>query len=214
MINVFILEDHLLIAFGLKHYFKGHKEITVVGWSNRINEAIRKIKELKPSIILLDLFIDKHDPIEVFGEISKNFPQLPIIMLTAENSFYWKCRMMKEGAHGFVTKNSDDETLTETILKVATGQKVYSNIQKDHNGFSLPVELCNKLDQDDFGLIHSLSIGKTVKEISWNSGIPYSTINFRIKSLLKLFGAKTTTELIRIFFDQQSSFILVAKSRL
>lgn len=214
MINVFILEDHLLIAYGIKHFFRNSSRISVVGFSANIDEAIGQITQLKPSVIIMDLFINRNDPVKNFHLLSVNFPSIPVIILSGETSLFWQTKMMLEGAKGYVVKEPEQANLKETIIAVSKGHVVSPGSPTWDKKHFYYFDLCKYLYAKDLRILQLLSTGLTMKEVSEKLGISYSTITNRINEILILFDAKTTYELIRIFFEQRIFSYLEEDSRL
>jgi DNA-binding NarL/FixJ family response regulator len=120
-----LIEDEILIADGLRWRFRSPScSIKILGYTNKLSVGIDKIKDLKPDIALLDLFLGKSDPVQNFLKLKNNFPELPIIIHSSEGCLWWKWRMMLEGSFGYVVKEWDVDELTHTICKVAEGHYV------------------------------------------------------------------------------------------
>ncbi|MDP3014693.1 MAG: response regulator transcription factor, partial [Candidatus Subteraquimicrobiales bacterium] len=73
-IKVFIADDHKLIREGLKSIFEFEEDIEIVGEAGDGQEAIRKIKETKPDVVLLDLKMPSADGVTVCREVLKENP--------------------------------------------------------------------------------------------------------------------------------------------
>jgi two-component system, NarL family, response regulator NreC len=125
MIGLFTIEDHFLIIEGLYKTFSPEtEEVGIVGSATSIEEAMIKIPQTKPDIIVLDLFINETDPVANFRYLRNAFPQIPIVLLTMEDSLRWQIKMFRLGAMAFLNKAEKKETIKNVFIQVANGYAV------------------------------------------------------------------------------------------
>lgn len=125
MIKLFSIDDHFLIIEGLGQAFNPKTgDVGLVGSAFTIDEAIKKIPGAKPDIIVLDLFLKDSDPVTNFRQLRKEFPSIPIVILTMEDSLRWQVKMFKLGVMGFLNKTEKKETMKSVFCQVAIGNLV------------------------------------------------------------------------------------------
>lgn len=125
MIGLFAIDDHFLIIEGLYKAFNPESDdIGLVGSAFNIEEAIKKIPGTNTDIILLDLFINDTDPVANFKQLHNEFPSIPIVILTIEDSLRWQIKMFKLGIMGFLNKAEKKEVMMSVFNQVANGNLV------------------------------------------------------------------------------------------
>ncbi|MFZ4520153.1 MAG: response regulator [Bacteroidales bacterium] len=125
MIGLFSIDDHFLIIEGLGRAFNAETDdVGLVGSATSVAEAIKQIPKCRPNIILLDLFIDDADPVANFKQLHSAFPEIPIVILSMEDSMRWQIKMFKLGVMAFLNKSEKKETLRSVFIQVAQGNMV------------------------------------------------------------------------------------------
>ena len=125
MIGIFSIDDHFLIIEGLGRAFNSETEdVGLVGSATSVPEAMKLIPKCRPDIIVLDLFVKDADPVANFRQLHGAFPEIPIVILTMEDSMRWQIKMFKLGVMAFLNKSEKKETLESVFIQVAHGNMV------------------------------------------------------------------------------------------
>ena len=121
-IRLLIADDHAIFRDGLRKLLDSEKEITIVGEARNGAECVKKLRELKPDVLLLDLHMPEKDGFAVLQEV--NFDTLPtrVIVLTAAEDDRDVVRAMRLGARGVVLKESASDLLIKSIHRVHAGE--------------------------------------------------------------------------------------------
>ena len=121
-IRLLIADDHTIFRDGLRKLLDSDDEITIVGEAHNGVECIKKLGELKPDILLLDLRMPDKNGLAVLEEV--NFDTLPthVIVLTAAEDDRDVVRAMRLGARGVVLKESATDLLIKSIHRVHAGE--------------------------------------------------------------------------------------------
>ena len=121
-IRLLIADDHAIFRDGLRKLLDSEKEIAIVGEARNGAECIKKLGELKPDVLLLDLHMPEKDGFAVLEEV--NFDMLPtrVIVLTAAEDDRDVVRAMRLGARGVVLKESAIDLLLKSIHRVHAGE--------------------------------------------------------------------------------------------
>src|SRR6202162_2055883 len=122
MIKILIADDHAIFRDALRKLLGADDEITIVGEAHNGAECVKKLGELKPDILLLDLRMPDKNGLGVLEEV--NFDTLPtrVIVLTAAEDDRDVVRAMRLGARGVVLKQSASDLLVKSIRKVSDGE--------------------------------------------------------------------------------------------
>ncbi len=126
VINVLIVDDHTLIREGLCQLLSLEEHINVVGDAANGFEAIEQIQRLSPHIVLLDIHLPVIDGIAVTRQITHQFPNVAVIILTVHHQNQQIVDAMRNGARGYLLKNSLAREVVEAIKVVHQGGTVVS----------------------------------------------------------------------------------------
>ena len=199
MIKIYIIDDHPLMVMGLKDLIRhGTDDLCVAGSAQDIESALDGIITTKPDIIILDLFLQKDDPMDNYKRLKEAFPKTPIVILTSEESLLWQVRMYKEGASGYIIKDQEPREIKSLLRSLATGKTPVFPFMTD-----ISIEekdMIQFLSDDFFGLemVYELANGATPKEIALKHGKSLSLIEKNLQTMRCVYNARSNSELINI----------------
>jgi DNA-binding NarL/FixJ family response regulator len=121
-----VVDDHALFRRGLVSLLDEMSDFLVVGEASNGSEALSVIETVKPDIVLLDINMPVMDGIQTLGAIRKSNPDLKVLMLTISQNDEDLIGAIVTGANGYVLKNTEPETLHNTIMQVSIGNSVLS----------------------------------------------------------------------------------------
>ncbi|CAL1516365.1 response regulator transcription factor [Chitinophaga sp. MM2321] len=122
-IKLAITDDHLLVINGLKAMLAPFSHISVVYESNAASALMAALPLAQPDVLLLDIQMPEIDGLELCKLVHKKHPQVKIIALTNFTESHYIKQMLRNGATGYLLKNTDQDTLVEAIEKVNAGEQ-------------------------------------------------------------------------------------------
>ena len=180
LINVLIVDDHALIREGLRQLFTLEEHIHVVGEAANGFEALEKIHRLSPDVVLLDIHLPVVDGIAVTRQITHQFPNVAVIILTVHRQNQQIVDAIRNGAKGYLLKNSSAREVAEAIKIVHQGGTIVSPVlteaivnelrrqpEQGTNSHSLA-----QLSEKELEIVRYLASGLSNKEIA--SRLSYS----------------------------------------
>lgn len=120
-VSVLMVEDHKLLRVGLKTLFEESGEITVIGESDNGKEAIEKVKNLRPKVVLMDIGLPDINGIEVIKRILNEVPEQKIMVLTSHINDKEVIDSLSAGAYAYVLKDINTELLITLIKSISQG---------------------------------------------------------------------------------------------
>lgn len=126
MIRVFIVEDHVIFRDGLKTLLATTPEIEVVGEASSAEEAVARVGESRPDIVLMDVKLPGMSGIEATRHIVAADPSVHVLVITMFDDAPSVFAAMQAGARGYVLKGAAHEELLRAILAVADGEAIFS----------------------------------------------------------------------------------------
>ena len=125
-ITVFLVDDHTIVRDGLRYLLEAQKNIRVVGEASDGREAIRKVRRLRPDIVIMDILMAGLNGIEAAGQICRECPATRVIMLSMQSSSESIVRALKAGASGYLLKESAGRELVNAIHEIHAGRRYLS----------------------------------------------------------------------------------------
>jgi DNA-binding NarL/FixJ family response regulator len=121
-VRVVIVDDHELVRRGLREVLTDAGGIQVVGEASTAQEAIRRIRALRPDVALLDVRLPDGSGIDVCRQIRSADPTVRALMITSFDDPEAVYSAILAGAAGYVLKEIHGSGLIEAIHRVAAGQ--------------------------------------------------------------------------------------------
>lgn len=191
-IRVLLADDHALFRKGLASLLSGDKGFKVVGEAQDGAEALNKAKDLKPDLILMDVYMPGGNGLEATRRIKEALPSAKVVILTVSEEDKNLFEAIKYGAHGYLLKKIEPRDLFEMLRGVFRGEAPISRATaaKILNEFAAqahraPEEMPEeKLSPKEREVIELLTKGWTNKEIGNKLGITENTVKNHLKNIL------------------------------
>jgi DNA-binding NarL/FixJ family response regulator len=201
MISVLIADDHTVVRQGLKQILSTDTQMSVVAEATNGNEVLRALERVKVDVLILDVTMPGKNGLDTLKEVKRNYPALPVLVLSMHPEDQFAIRMLRAGASGYITKESAPEELVEALRKVCRGGKYVSPqlaeklavfIEDDNT--RAPHE---RLSDREFEILRMLALGKTVTEVADELLLSVKTVStYRSRVLVKM-KMTTNAELTR-----------------
>lgn len=121
MIKVVIADDHPDIRSAWTMFLGSYANIHVVGECSNGQEAMDKVGESQPDIVLMDINMKPVSGIEVTRKLSAAYPEVKVIGVSFHTSPVYIKKMLEAGARGYIFKYAVVEELIEAIEEVFNG---------------------------------------------------------------------------------------------
>ena len=205
MTRIFIVDDHILIREGLKKILSTEPDLTIVGEAQSGNEALDKLDKCCCDVLLLDIALPDKNGLEVLKEMKTRHPKVHVMILSLYPEERYALRAMKDGADGYITKNSATDELFLAIRTVMGGKKYVSPVVAqelaDHLQSDQKQPAHERLSDREFQVLLLIGSGQTVSQIADKLNLSLSTVNtYRTHILVKM-NLKTNVELVRYVIE-------------
>jgi len=121
-IRVLICDDQWIVCEGLEVILSTDPEIEVVAIAQDGAEALDRVAETKPHVVLMDLKMPGMNGIQATREIHERYPQVKVLVLTTYSEDEWVLDAVRSGAAGYLLKGAPRESLLQAIKGTAAGQ--------------------------------------------------------------------------------------------
>ncbi len=171
-IRVLVVDDHTLLRDGISALLRLAPDMEVVGEAADGKEALAKVMELRPEVVLMDLEMPVMDGLEASRKICARYPDVSVLVLSQYQDAEHVLEAVEAGVKGFVNKNAASAELATAIRSVHGGDSYLSPAAA------------------------RLLIGEVRRSGSHRSGDPYDSLTVREKEILKLIAQGKTTRQI------------------
>jgi len=192
-VRVLIVDDHTLFRSGVKALVSRQEDFEIVGEASDGLDGIKRAKELKPDVILLDLHMPGLSGREAVKILAAECPESKVVMLTVSEDAEDLIETLRNGASGYLLKNIDTQTLIDSIRRAADGDSVVSpqmtsklvrNIQSGTAATPAPAER-DKLSPREREILAFLARGSSNKEIARALDVAESTVKIHVQHILR-----------------------------
>ena len=195
-ISVLIADDHSIVREGLKLILETTDDIEVAGEAADGAEAVRLAAELQPKVVLMDLRMPKMDGLTAIERLRALQPQMAVVILTTYNEDDLMRRGLKAGARGYLLKDTDRETLLNTIRAAARGETLLKPeilarlLAEPQAPPAAPrPEAAPELSEREREVLEAMARGERSKEIAARLNITERTVKAHLASIYNKLGA-------------------------
>lgn len=203
--RVFLADDHRILREGIRTLLQREPNIEVVGEAGDGKEAVDKVTQLIPDIVLMDITMPGINGLEATRQIKKKTPQVKVLILTMHETGQYLSQMLQAGASGYVVKTTSTSDLISAIKAVHRGDMyLYPSIAR-----MLVEDYLHKvktgeektsyegLTNRERQILAYIAEDKKNKEIADLLGITVSTVQSHRTNLMDKLGAHDRTELVK-----------------
>ena len=207
MIKIFLVDDHTLMRDGIVSMLSDCSDIQVVGSSSNGEEAINKVQELQPDVVLMDIMLRGMTGIEATRWIKEQDKNVKVILVSMEVKKEFLQAGIQSGINGYLPKDTDKDTMITAIRTVYAGERYFTDaitklVFEDfyvHEKLKNPetTRLPNDLTKREYEVLGLVSMGKGNKEIAELLFISVKTVETHKGHILEKLGLRNSAELIK-----------------
>lgn len=191
MVKLGVADNHPVVHNGIKSYFQGHADISLVGIVDHFDAVADMVKRKKVDVLLLDMELEGLTSINAVKALLKDCVNTKIILFSDLNEQLYAPNAIKAGVSSFVNKTVKLDDLASTILKVNRGAIIFSDAVKKNMALISKTpkseRLYKKLSSREIEVLRYLSSGRKNKEIAETLNLNEKTIStYKLRLLAKL----------------------------
>lgn len=207
-IRVLITDDHFIVRQGLRLILKTANDIELVGEATNGEEALQLTAEHQPRVVLMDLRMPVMDGLTAIEKLGQLHPQVAVIILTTYNEDAMMLRGLQLGARGYLLKDTERETLLNTIRAAARGESLFKpdvlqralSIQAAAPSPRITTQSTDsvELTPRELEVLQAAATGERNKEIALRLGISARTVKAHLTSVYNKLGVDSRGAAIAI----------------
>lgn len=204
MIRIALVDDQEILRKGLKMILEGQEDIRVVGEAADGAEAYNLCQQHIIDIILMDIKMPNVNGVEATKRIKKDFPNIKIIILTTFNEDQYIFEGLKNGASGYLLKDTSPTKIAEAIREVYRGgvliqPDIAARVVEQFKTLNRPTIEKDKKIEDltdrEIEIIRLVGEGLNNKEIADHLFITEGTAKNHISNILTKLDLRDRTQL-------------------
>ena len=199
--RVLIADDHPVVRQGLKQILMSDPDVVVSGEARDGDEALDLARRVDWDIAIIDFSMPGVHGLDLIGEIKREFPTRPVLVLSMHPEGVHATRVLKAGGAGYLNKESAAQELNTAIKKVASGGKYLSPALSERLALDLALESRKppheSLSDHEYRIMWLLASGKAIGQIAREMSLSPSTVSTYRTRILKKLGLSSNAELVR-----------------
>ncbi len=197
MIRVMLVDDHPLFREGIGARLEMSDEIILVGEAENGKQAIEKLKELKPDVVLMDINMPEMNGMDVLEVVTEMDFDTKFIILSMHDDKEYIVRVIRMGADGYMLKDVSGDEMISAIKEVYGGEKHFSQevasilAQQD-----IDKSECKLTNREQL-ILRLISLGYSNKQIAQELNNSVRTVETHKRNLTRKLDINTTSGLVR-----------------
>jgi DNA-binding NarL/FixJ family response regulator len=204
--RVLLVEDHVVLRQGLKALFADEPDIEIVGEANNGREALRRVQELQPDVVLMDISMPGLNGIEATRQIRHTYPAVKVVILSMHATEEYVFQVLRAGAAGYVLKQADSAEVLLAIRAALSGGSFLSppisrTIIDDYicraeaRGRGQEFDLLTSRERE---VLQLLAEGLPNRAIAKQLDISVKTVESHRSNMMSRLGLSDKTELVKL----------------
>jgi len=200
-IGVMLVDDHAVVRMGFRLLLDAAPDMRVVAEAESGEEAMRRIDEAQPGVVVMDISMPGIGGLEAVRRILAKEPAARILVLSAHEDAMHARRVLKAGAAGYLTKRSAAEALIQAIREISQGntflepQIAQALALREGTGAAEPLDT---LSEKEFKVFLALAGGQSVQDIAEVLSLSPHTVGTHLYNIKQKLGASNSAELALI----------------
>lgn len=199
MINVVLIDDHMIVRAGFSQLLSLEEDIQVIGEFGSAKETRQNLPRLKPDICILDISMPDENGLSLLQDIPSG---IRCIMLSVNDSDLIVKKALELGAKGYLSKRCSAEELIQAVRTVYTGgvylmPELTTKLVSSRN--SSPIEQLTKRERE---ICELLIQGFDAKEIADKLNLSFKTVHVHRANAMSKLNVKNNVELANLLNPQ------------
>lgn len=203
--RIFMVEDHPTFREGLAQILNGEKDLTVCGEAATAREALQRIDQLKPDLVLVDITLPGTSGLELIKKLRTTNRTVKILVLSMHDEALYVNRVLRAGGDGYIMKQESPEEIVSAIRDVLAGhiyvsEEVLANNPKfstQPSGAKAILRPLDRLTDDELQVLELLGQGMSDPEIARQLGLRAGQLAAAGRRIRKSLNLNSPNALIR-----------------
>ena len=207
MIRVVIADDHPVVRQGIRQILSASLDVVVTAEAASGSELRHQLSSVDCDLVLLDLSMPGSDGLELLKALRRDWPGIPVLVLTIYSEEQFAVRTLKAGASGYLTKDSAPSELVGAVHKIVAGGRYITPTQAerlvDELGGTERGRSQGRLSDREFQVLRLISAGKTARQIGEELSLSPKTVATYRGRICEKLQLRTAAELVAFAVRQR-----------
>jgi DNA-binding NarL/FixJ family response regulator len=204
-IKIMIVDDHALVRLGLAQLISHEPDMDVCGDARDADEALEKIEELRPDLVIVDISLQRGNGIELTKSLKARYPDVKVLISSMHDESLFAERALHAGALGYINKQEATDKVVEAIRHVLDGQIYLSPEMTNHllhrlgNHRDDPLERpsLDSLSDREWEVFELIGRGRSTRQIAEQLHLSIKTIETHREHIKEKLNLTNSAELTR-----------------
>ncbi len=204
--RVLIVDDHPVVRLGVRAMLEEQPDLEVCGEAGGFREALERIEELAPDVVVSDLALPDANGLELLNHLQRHGPAVPTIMLSMHDELIYAERALKAGARAYVMKQKGPGALCEAIRaaranRIHLSEAMTQRLLARASGVRDPAPAGTPLDvltDRELGVFELIGTALPTAEIAQRLHISVKTVDTHKAHIKEKLGLSSGLELNRL----------------
>ncbi len=201
-IRLLIADDHPVVRAGLQGMFASQPDFEIVGEASNGAQAVALTVQLHPDVVIMDLRMAHMDGATATEQIRKQYPRLPVLVLTTYESNADILRAIEAGATGYLLKDAPREQLFAAIRSVAQGQSALAPEIATRLLQQMRMPAAETLSDREVEVLTQVAHGASNKEAARSLHISEATIKSHLIRIFSKLGVVDRTAAVTVALER------------
>ncbi len=191
MIRVALVDDHAVVRAGLKQFLSEHVDLRITAEASNGREALDIVRQDLADVILLDISMPDQSGVDALQAIKARAPDLPVLILSSFPEEHYATTLLRQGAAGYLGKDSDPEEIVKAIRTVALGRRYVTPAVAERLAAELSAPAGKapheQLSEREFQVFLRLAKGETIGHMAQSMSLSVKTVStYRTRVMEKM----------------------------
>ena len=203
-LRILIADDHEVVRHGLRVILEGRGGWEVCAEVANGRDAVARVKELNPDIVVLDFSMPEMNGLEAIRQIRRTTPRCEVLILTMHDSERLAREFLAAGARGYLLKSDAARLLVDAVERLSRHEACFTSSVSELvlKGFLNPRRADAKesgeiLTSREREIVQLVAEGRTSKEVAARLSVSVHTVETHRTNIMRKLGIHTVGELVR-----------------
>jgi two-component system response regulator NreC len=203
-ISILLADDHHIVRQGLRALLEAEPDFHVLGEAADGLEAVQLVERLQPDVLLVDVMMPGLGGLEATRQVRERFPKTQVVVLSMHSNEAYVLQALRNGALGYVLKDSNAADLIKAVREAASGQRYLSPPLSDYiidayvnKAHETVLDIYETLTNREREVLHLAAEGHTNADIAVRLSISPRTVEIHRTNMMRKLGLHSEHDLIR-----------------
>lgn len=201
--SVFLVDDHPVMRQGYVRIINREVDLDVCGEAGSAEEAIEKLSEAQPDLLIADLFLEGTNGLEMIKRLLAIHPNLKVLVVSMLDELIYAERALRAGAQGYVMKEELDTGIIKAIRQVLDGRLYVSDsisqriLERRARSSEAGLSPVTQLTDRELDIFEQIGLGHSTRDIAEHLHISPKTVQTHRSRIMDKLNLENVSELTR-----------------